>query len=204
MRRQLKIEPATHLELRYSASEEHPSGIIIDLVIDFAVELGAEEVDIAVQVPPLRHLALGNHFHAKVISLAKIDGHAVEHAVSLVGVMAYHIGSVTVIGREVKARLVPKMDVTQLIAVHISRCQSGISHANVTVVVIRTERTHLPEARTANAACVAHLELVELVHRIVQVGAREEINVRFASIDRVVAVVGIAFQVGHDVSHLGT
>ena len=189
--RQLKIKPILDLELRDSAPEEHPSGIVIDLVLDFAVELGAEEVDITVQIPPFRHLALGHHLHTEIIGLAEVNRHTVEHAVILVSVMAYHIGSVTIIGREVEARLVPKMDVAQLVAVHIGGCQRRIAHTNVAVVVVGTERAHLPEARTTDAARVAHLELVELIHRIVQVGAREEVKVRLASIDRVVAVVGI-------------
>ena len=203
VRRQLKVEPVVHLELRDGAPEEHPGGIIIDLVVDDAIELGTEEVDIAVQVPPLCHLALGYHLHAEVVGLAEVDGHTVEHPIVLVGVVTDHIGAMAIIGREVEARLVPEMDVTQLIAVHIGRRQGRVAHADVAVVVVRTEGAHLPEARTTDTARVAHLELVELVHRLVEVCTREKVDEGLPAVDGVGAVVGIAFQVGHDVGHLG-
>ena len=147
---------------------------------------------------------MGHHLHAEVIGLAEVDGHAVEHAIILVGVVSDHVGAMAVIGREVEAGLVPEVDVTEFVAVHISRRQGGVTQTNVTIVVVGTERAHLPEARTADTTCVAYLELVEFVYRIVDVGTREEVEIWLATIDGVVAVVGIAFQVGQDVGHLGT
>ena len=52
---------------------------------------------------------------------------AVEHAVILVGIASDHVGTMTVISREVEAGLVPEMDVTEFVAVHIGRCQSGVA-----------------------------------------------------------------------------
>ena len=96
------------------------------------------------------------------------------------------------------------MNIAEFVAVHVSRLQGGVAHADVAVVVVGAERAHLPETRTTDAARVAHLELVVFVHRIVQVRTRKEIDVRLAAVDGIGAVVGIAFQVREDIRHFGT
>ena len=93
-----------------------------------------------------------HQLHAEVVGLAEVDGHTVEHAVGHVGITAYRVVTVTVISREVEARLVPEVDVAEFVAVHVGRLQGGVAHADVAVVVVGAERAHLPETRTADAA----------------------------------------------------